>query len=74
MRNQYLQLDLGCQADLGHPVHPASLVVQVSLVDLPCQAVPDFPQGHGNQTLQDYQPNNEREEFQWTAILVLDSF
>lgn len=71
---QYLQLDLRCPAGLGHPVHPASLVVQVSLVALPCQAVPDFPQAHGNQGLQDYQPDTEREEFQWTAVLVIDSF
>lgn len=58
---QYLQLDPHCQAGLGHPAHPASLVVQASLVALPCQAVPDFPQAHGNRGLQDCQPVKERE-------------
>lgn len=57
---QYLQLDLGCQAAPGHPVLPAGLAVQAHLVVLPCQAVPDFPQAHGNLGLQDYRPGDDR--------------
>lgn len=70
----YLQLDPHFQAGLGHPAHPASLVVQASLVALPCQAVPDFPQARGNRGLQDCQPGKEREEIQWNAVVVIDSF